>query len=351
MLSRPIPESLPEVVMRSLLSLSIILSSLWAAGALAQANLEIPQRGSVQSGISIVSGWVCDADRVEVAFDGGELIETAYGTTRQDTVDACGDDDNGFSLLWAYQLLGPGKHEVVAYADGVEFGRNSFSVTDISNGGFLREVFAQTRIQGFPDLAHDILLEWQQANQNFVITGYLDSMDSYDTAGVWDAIDAVGNETLISWHLQAYEDNPTEAMLFALSVDGVEVGLSFELQNPLVLAGMMMQDLAILITGPEVGTDYSAQYLLVFTGPRSGFMELIECEPAILCPGPVGKQWQLEKAFPMEEGILAASESTEEQNTVFSDVLTFMQSNRDRLSTILQEQLGELEQKPMQSGR
>ena len=327
--------------MRTLISLLPIVPSLWAAGALAQANLEIPQRGSVQSGVSIVSGWVCNADRVEVSFDGGDLIETAYGTTRQDTVNACGDDDNGFSLLWAYQLLGPGKHEVVAYADGVEFGRNSFSVTDISNGGFLRDVFAQTRIQGFPDLAHDILLEWQQANQNFVITGYLESMDSYDTPGVWGAIDALGNETLVSWHLQAYEDDPSAAMLFALSVEGVEVGSSFELQNPVVLAGMMMQDLAVLITGPEVGTDYSAEYVVVFSGPRSGLMELMECEPAIRCPDPVGKQWQLEKFFPMEEGALAASESTGDQANIFSPVEALLQSNRDSLRMTLEALLVE----------
>ena len=168
-------------------------------------------------------------------------------------------------------------------------------------------------------------------------------MDSYDTAGVWDAIDAAGNETLISWHPQAYEDDPTSAMLFALSVDGVEVGLSFELRNPVVLAGMVMQDLAILITGPDVGTDYSAEYFLVFTGPRSGFMELMECEPAILCPGPVGKQWQLEKAFPMEEGVLAAGESNEEKTTVFSNAEAFLHSNRDRLNAMLQQRLGELE--------
>jgi hypothetical protein len=337
--------------MRNLISLLPLLPSLSVAGALAQANLEVPQRGSVQSGVSIVSGWVCDAERVEVAFDGGDLIETAYGTTRQDTLNACGDDDNGFSLLWAYQLLGPGKHEVVAYADGVEFGRNSFSVTDISGGTFLRDVFAESRIQGFPDLMHDVILEWQEANQNFVIKQMLDSMDSYDTPGVWDATDALGNETLISWHLQPDEEDPTSAMLFALSVDGVEAGLSFELQNPVILVGMVTQDLAILITDPEVGTAYSAAYIVVFTGPRSGFMELIECEPAILCPGAVGKQWQLEKGFPMEEGTLAASESTEEQTTVFSNVEAFLQSNRDRLSTILRDQLGEPEEKPMQPGQ
>jgi len=327
--------------MRTLISLLPLLPSLWVAGAEAQANLEIPQRGSVQSGVSIVSGWVCDADRVEVSFDGGDLIETAYGTTRQDTVNACGDDDNGFSLLWAYQLLGPGKHEVVAYADGVEFGRNSFSVTDISDGGFLRDVFAQTRIQGFPDLAHDILLEWQQANQNFVITGYLESMDSYDTPGVWGATDALGSETLISWHLQPDDEDPTTAMLFALSVDGVEVGLSFELQNPVILAGMVTQDLAVLITGPEVGTDYSAEYVVIFTGPTSGLMELIECEPAIRCPDPVGTQWQMEKAFPMGEGALSASESTEEQTTVFSHAEALLQSNRERLRTMLEALLVE----------
>jgi hypothetical protein len=54
---------------------------------------------STQSGISIVSGWHRNASRVAVAFDGGERILVAYGTTRPDTKDPCGDDNNGFSLL------------------------------------------------------------------------------------------------------------------------------------------------------------------------------------------------------------------------------------------------------------
>ena len=336
--------------MRSAIPLLILLSLLSGSRALAQANLEIPQRGSVQSGVSIVSGWVCDADRVEVAFDGGDLIETAYGTTRQDTVATCGDDDNGFSLLWAYQLLGPGKHEVVAYADGTEFGRNTFSVTDISGGTFLRDLVADTRVQGFPDLQHDVVLAWQEANQNFVIRSFLESMDSYDTPGVWDASDALGNETLISWHLQPDAEDPTTAMMFALSFDITLVGDSIRLEDPVILAGIIKQDLAILMTDPEVGSDYSAMYTLLFNGTRSGMMELSDCEPVSLCPHAIGKMWQLEKGFPFEESPLTASVEDGTRTTVYDRAEQLFRSNRDRLRTVLEELLLEQESNPIRPG-
>jgi hypothetical protein len=157
--------------------------------AFAQSALEIPQPNSTQSGISIVSGWHCNASRVEVAFDGGERILVAYGTTRAVTKGPCGDDNNGFSLLWAYNLLGSGSHEVVAYADGVEFGRAAFVVTDISDRGFLRDKSADVRVGVFPDFEHDVILEWQEANQNFVISDYLPSRDPYNVAGMWEMTD------------------------------------------------------------------------------------------------------------------------------------------------------------------
>ena len=60
---------------------NVIMSALFTlavpAISQAQGNLEIPQNGSVQSGVGIVSGWYCDADRIEIAFDGGDRIEAS----------------------------------------------------------------------------------------------------------------------------------------------------------------------------------------------------------------------------------------------------------------------------------
>ena len=42
----------------------------------AQATLENPQPGSFQSGIGVISGWACEAQTIEISFDGGPLGKT-----------------------------------------------------------------------------------------------------------------------------------------------------------------------------------------------------------------------------------------------------------------------------------
>ena len=53
------------------------------ARAQAQAFLENPQPGSFQSGIGVISGWVCDAQRIDIELD-GVRTQAAYGTNRGD---------------------------------------------------------------------------------------------------------------------------------------------------------------------------------------------------------------------------------------------------------------------------
>lgn len=79
-------------------------------------------------------------------------------------------------------------------------------------------------------------------------------------------------------------------------------------------------------------------------------MQLSDCEPTALCPDPVGKMWQLEKFFPMEEAALSASESSGDRATIFSSVEALLQSNRDGLRMMLEKLLLEEENNPMQPG-
>ena len=88
---------------------------------LVQGYLENPGPDSFQSGVGLLSGWVCAAERVELELNGMPQ-EAAYGTERLDTVEACGDTDNGFGLLFNWNLLGDGTHDVVAYVDGRRVG-------------------------------------------------------------------------------------------------------------------------------------------------------------------------------------------------------------------------------------
>ena len=131
--------------------------------------LEIPRPGSFQSGIGIVSGWVCEANRIEIVFDDGAPIEAAYGTSRGDTQGVCGDTNNGFGLLFNWNLLGDGSHTVRALADGVEFARASITVTRLSGEPFLEDASREVRVADFPEAGTDVVLRWQEAQQNFVI--------------------------------------------------------------------------------------------------------------------------------------------------------------------------------------
>ncbi len=131
--------------------------------------LENPGPNSFQSGIGVISGWVCAAD--EVAITLGDLAPqmAGYGTERLDTQGECGDTDNGFGLLFNWNLLGDGEHVVVARVDGEELGRTTVRVMTLG-AEFLRGVEGECVVEDFPTVGERVLLEWQQNSQNFVIT-------------------------------------------------------------------------------------------------------------------------------------------------------------------------------------
>ena len=133
----------------------------------AQAVLENPQPGSFQSGVGVISGFVCEATTVEIEIDGGTIFEAAYGTSRGDTAAPCDDDGlNGFGLLFNWSLLGDGTHQIRALADGQEFATVSFVVATFG-GEFLRDAEGQFTFSGFPNPEDVVRLVWQENVQNF----------------------------------------------------------------------------------------------------------------------------------------------------------------------------------------
>ena len=150
-----------------------------ANAAVAQADglsglLENPFSGSFQSGIGLFSGWVCDASQVEIEINGDPTLTfmAGYGTDRVDTTGVCGDSNNGFGLLFNWNLLGDGTHTVRALADGVEFDSATFTVTTLGRE-FVRGAEKRTcEVQDFPTRGETVTLEWQESMQNFVITEY-----------------------------------------------------------------------------------------------------------------------------------------------------------------------------------
>ena len=131
-------------------------------------TLENPGPASFQSGIGLLSGWVCDAAVVELEINDGPRIAAAYGTDRADTAPICGDRNNGFGLLFNWNLFGDGEHTVRALADGEEFGRATFTVTTLGVE-LLQGAQGETLVADFPAPGEAVRLVWQQANQNFVL--------------------------------------------------------------------------------------------------------------------------------------------------------------------------------------
>ena len=133
-----------------------------------QGGLENPQPDSFQSGIGAISGFVCNATQILIEFNGSATFEAAYGTSRGDTESVCGDSNNGFSLLFNWNLLGNGTHTVRALANGVEFANVTITVTTL--GTEFRTDLSQTvPVPNFPMPGQTTNLRWQQGQQNFVI--------------------------------------------------------------------------------------------------------------------------------------------------------------------------------------
>ncbi len=140
-------------------------------------RLETPAPSSFQSGRGSISGWVCDAEAVSVEIN-GTPYPVAYGTARLDVAAVCETPAPGFGLSLDWNRLGPGDHEVVALADGAEFGRATVRVTTLgaafardAESAFIRGLAGECVVEDFPAPGEAVHLEWQETTQNFVITG------------------------------------------------------------------------------------------------------------------------------------------------------------------------------------
>ena len=140
--------------------------TLWVGFAVA-GFLENPKPNAFKSGVGLISGWVCEARRVEVEISGWR-IPVVYGTDRGDTRSQCGDADNGFVTLFNWNHLGNGRHTARLLVDGEEFSRSTFQVTTFGQE-FLRGVKETITVPDFPRAGTTTVLEWEESTQNFVI--------------------------------------------------------------------------------------------------------------------------------------------------------------------------------------
>jgi Tol biopolymer transport system component len=132
--------------------------------------LENPRSNSLQSGIGAITGWVCNAQRIDVIVNDTIQVQAGYGTARGDTQTACGDANNGFSLLVNWNLLGNGIHTIRVLTDGIEFARVSFTVITLGSD-FLRGLSGEYTVPNFPQPGTTTQIRWEESLQNFVIVG------------------------------------------------------------------------------------------------------------------------------------------------------------------------------------
>jgi len=165
------------------------------------ATLENPALGAIKSGVGLVSGWVCDAEELEVSFDGGPRTFVPYGSERTDTAGVCGDSDNGFGLLWNYNELGDGPHTITLYADGIVQTQVNFNVQTLGTN-FLRGVNGQGTITLSNGL--DVTVQWEETTQGFTIIGYGDAPSRGTHTGD-TTITYTGNLSEFQFLIGAYE--------------------------------------------------------------------------------------------------------------------------------------------------
>jgi len=153
-----------------------IQTALWAGalifGAEAEAAgvIENPQPNAVESGITAITGWNCQAGQITISIDNGTPIVVPYGSLRGDTAQVCGGKvDTGFSYLLNYNTLSVGQHTVRAFADGALFDTVTFTVINLGSE-FLTGKSGEYWLNNFPDYGTRTRVTWQQSKQNFAIT-------------------------------------------------------------------------------------------------------------------------------------------------------------------------------------
>ncbi len=129
--------------------------------------LENPGSNTVKSGISFVSGWVCEATHVEVEIKGAR-ITAFYGQDRSDTRAVCGDANNGFIAQVNWNSFGAGTHQVRLLADGRELVSRTIEVVTYG-AEFLRGQREQWTLEDWPMLGTDTVIGWTESLQNIEI--------------------------------------------------------------------------------------------------------------------------------------------------------------------------------------
>ena len=166
--------------------IGLVFAGLLSATAAARAAfLESPAAGAPLSGIGFISGWKCDAGTITVTIDEGDHLSVAMHQERADLLiqKTCGETiRHGFLMQINWANVGDGEHTVVAYDNGMEFDRATFTVGSTGEE-FLSGVRRRTVVDGFPAPGERALLEWNESTQHFeIVTVWGSELAEYDRA-------------------------------------------------------------------------------------------------------------------------------------------------------------------------
>lgn len=152
-------------------------------GALAVGVIENPSGDHPAAGVAVISGWNCDAKRIELSVDGGERVLVQSGGSRLDTAAACGGKtDTGWVAPVSWGNMPPGPHTLVAYGDGVEFARRAITVVGYGVD-FLKNVRRTVRVDHFPFYGQGVVLDWNEPLQSFTASQV--RSDAPGLGGTW----------------------------------------------------------------------------------------------------------------------------------------------------------------------
>ena len=156
--------------------LGLVLLSPAVVSAQLTSALGIPGNGTTLSGISVISGWKCEAKGdLTIRFNDEPPIPLLYGSERTDVLDRgfCPDSDVGFVAIWNWGNLGDGEHTAVVYDNGVEFARSTFTV--VTTGEAYEDDASNKRVtvEDFPEPGDTTILEWNQSTQHFEIIEFM----------------------------------------------------------------------------------------------------------------------------------------------------------------------------------
>ena len=283
-----------------LITTLLLLISVNAVGQPTGA-LENPSEGSYTSGIYMFSGWVCEAEEVEIVIDGTSGLKAAYGTSRGDTQGICGDSDNGFGLLYNMSLLGTGEHTAVAFADGVEIGRSTFSVQRLTGGEFLRDRQAKVVLPNFPEDGRETELEWVESAQNFLIASENKAWNGNQVDGLWSS--EFGPPFLVV-SLHTDRSSPYKEDVYTplgeITWDNAPIIATYYMtgEAPDIITGVLDGDIAYMQS--YVTSEIQMQFTITWDSASTATLEVFDCgaAPDTTCPLQKGEAFQLRKGYP-----------------------------------------------------